>query len=174
MLLQRSTSVWGYFSRPQTMLTKGWSCYLSNISKTHWATYQKHPEQHIKNTLSNIPKTHRKISKTHWATYQKHTEQHIKNTLSNISKTPLQNWWNFAEWSQPFHWACIALPALCKGNIQGQKLCWCISCRLNSFMTYLLPSEFFPLTWPARSVTTVADVAIATLFNFILPALGER
>ena len=33
--------------------------------------------------------------------------------------------------------------------------------------------EFSPLTWPACSLTTVADVAILTVFNFILPALGE-
>ena len=46
--------------------------------------------------------------------------------------------------------------------------------EFNSFMTYLLPGEFSPLTWPACSLTTVADVAILTLFNFILPALGER
>ena len=44
---------------------------------------------------------------------------------------------------------------------------------INSFTMYLLPDEFSPLTWPARSLTTVADVAILTLFNFILPALGE-
>ena len=38
---------------------------------------------------------------------------------------------------------------------------------------YLLLGEFLPLTWPARSLTTIVNVAILTLFNFILPALEE-
>ena len=43
--------------------------------------------------------------------------------------------------------------------------------HINSFTTYLLLGEFCPLTQPALSLTTVANVAILTLFNVILPAL---
>ena len=45
--------------------------------------------------------------------------------------------------------------------------------EFNSFMTYLLLGKFSPLTWSAHSLTTIADVAILTLFNFILPVLAE-
>ena len=55
-------------------------------------------------------------------------------------------------------------------------------CKLNSSMMYLLTGESLPsptpkhTTWPAPSLTTVADVAILTLSYFTSPliaALGE-
>ena len=56
-------------------------------------------------------------------------------------------------------------------HVTGEESCrgWLV----NSFMTYLLPGGFPPLTWPARSLMTVADVAIMTFFRFILPAVEE-
>ena len=48
-----------------------------------------------------------------------------------------------------------------------------VSPDVNSIMTCLLPGES-PPPRPACTLTTVVDVAILSLFNFILPALGEQ